>query len=282
MTLSKKIALFGSLTSLLVSGFVVATQSNGTGFFAQAASGCKHSGNHYSAILPTNKSSGVKEYWVCCNCHEHYFTKPSTGDWTYVGTAPLITDSKDDRYIAKLKYSTSTYTDAQGITYKADGKTIKSYSITNNITDITIPEGVTDIGTAFAGKAITSISIPSTVETIEGGAFQNCSKLKNVTINEGVDKLESTGSWPSMHGAFQYCSALEYIVIPSTVTEMDGYEFASANDNLVIYCVAASKPKNWSSAWNQKHQIGSSSFTVYWGLGTGWHYDKNNVPQPGK
>lgn len=41
-----------------------------------------HSGNHYAEILPTGKEIGVKEYWVCCSCHEHFLTQPEEGSWT--------------------------------------------------------------------------------------------------------------------------------------------------------------------------------------------------------
>lgn len=42
----------------------------------------EHWGNHYAENAPTGHSQGNKEYWVCCECHEHFLTQPTTGTWT--------------------------------------------------------------------------------------------------------------------------------------------------------------------------------------------------------
>lgn len=42
----------------------------------------EHWGNHYAENAPTGHSQGNKEYWVCCECHEHFLTQPATGKWT--------------------------------------------------------------------------------------------------------------------------------------------------------------------------------------------------------
>ncbi len=61
-----------------------------------------HVGNHYTELEPTATSSGTKEYWVCCECHEHFLTQPGTGTWTDAGVAPVINDPTDDRYQKQL------------------------------------------------------------------------------------------------------------------------------------------------------------------------------------
>lgn len=42
----------------------------------------EHWGNHYAENAPTGHLQGNKEYWVCCECHEHFLTQPATGKWT--------------------------------------------------------------------------------------------------------------------------------------------------------------------------------------------------------
>lgn len=41
----------------------------------------EHSGNHYKEVAPTGLTQGVKEYWVCCGCHEVFLSQPSSGTW---------------------------------------------------------------------------------------------------------------------------------------------------------------------------------------------------------
>lgn len=316
----KSITLLALVSALFVSiGVTLATGSS----IRSVDAVCEHEGNHYTAKSATKQNTGIREYWVCCKCHEH-FLETTEGTWINAGTANITIDSSDDRFIPK----TNSY-DAQGLQYSADGKTITGYNYWTVSKNIVIPEGITGINSsAFSGAPINSVSIPSTVTKIGDGAFKNCSSLKTVTIadgveeigeysfqgtaiteitipasvgtigggsfsdcsklayvdiKEGVDSIESAGSWPGMNGAFQDCTALKYIVIPSTVTEMDGYEFASANDDLVIYCVASSKPSGWDKSWNRKHQVDglARTFKTYWGLNSGWHYDAKGIPTKG-
>ena len=63
--------------------------------------------HHYAQVSPTSKSSGVKEYWVCCNDPSHTisFSAPSTGvitDATHGSDFAL--DSDDSRYIAPYTF----------------------------------------------------------------------------------------------------------------------------------------------------------------------------------
>ena len=49
------------------------------------------------------------------------------------------------------------------------------------------------------------------------GAFQLCSALRNVTMNEGLQRIEDR--------TFQDCESLESITIPCTVTSIGGGAF---------------------------------------------------------
>lgn len=72
--------------------------------------------------------------------------------------------------------------------------------------------GVVDVeGGAFQDCAITSITLPSSITVVEGGAFCGCTQLTNVTLPEGLTQIGAA--------AFAHCTSLQNIVIPLTVTE---------------------------------------------------------------
>lgn len=89
---------------------------------------------------------------------------------------------------------------------------------THMIRSISLPEGMTTIGTsAFADcKYVQSIVIPSSVERIYDSAFENCRMLSELQFSkDGV--LSELGSW-----AFYNCHELKELAIPEGVTSI-GY-----------------------------------------------------------
>ena len=71
---------------------------------------CEHVGNHYSRVSPTKETNGVKEYWVCCTCHNHYLVNPNSNGVGFIdkGTSTLSfnenieSDRLDSRFISPL------------------------------------------------------------------------------------------------------------------------------------------------------------------------------------
>ena len=87
-----------------------------------------------------------------------------------------------------------------------------------NLRDVTIPESVIKIGSAFSGCSnLTSITIPENVEKIESCAFSDCESLENVNIKNGLIEIG--------HGAFSECSNLTSITIPESVTSIVQWAF---------------------------------------------------------
>ena len=115
----------------------------------------------------------------------------------------------------------------------------------NGLTELKIPERVTELGmNAFAGTAIKSVTVPSSVVTVGAMAFSECqyletvryggkvisdrmfvrcTKLKNLTLTKSVKEI--------VGGCFNYCESLNQIT----------YEGSLADWN------AVKKNTNWDS-----------------------------------
>ncbi|HWP80809.1 MAG TPA: leucine-rich repeat protein [Candidatus Acidoferrum sp.] len=77
-------------------------------------------------------------------------------------------------------------------------------------------------GGAFADTAITSISIPNGVTTINDGAFQDCTELTSINIPSGVTRIKDS--------AFQGCASLTSISIPNGVTSIGNSAFQGCTE----------------------------------------------------
>lgn len=98
----------------------------------------------------------------------------------------------------------------------------KSFTNCINLTSVSIPDTVTTIrGGAFNGSGLISVVIPDSVTMIENqsliidGAFENCKSLKSVTIGSSLTYLGS--------GTFQGCTALEEVIFRGAKPEFGIY-----------------------------------------------------------
>lgn len=136
---------------------------------------------------------------------------------------------------------------------KAFYRSTTSYA--RNLTGVTIPEGVTEVGidafktlpltsvlfpstlttignNAFASTDITEVTIPASVSEIQYSAFQNCSSL--VTVNFAEDGvLETIGN-----SAFK-STALTEVVIPVSVTTIGSGTFQTASITSVTFAAGS-------------------------------------------
>ena len=106
---------------------------------------------------------------------------------------------------------------------------------------IGIPTGCTSVGSyAFAGTAIKSVSVPSSVVSLGEGAFASCRKLAYAELPSGISKVSAS--------LFSGCTALEAFFVKddgsyggaSLTVEANAFSGCSALRELVIYTRADS------------------------------------------
>lgn len=118
---------------------------------------------------------------------------------------------------------------------------LKAYNGT--ATDVVIPDGVIVIGEqAFAASEITSVSIPSSVTTIESRAFAGCNALYEISIPDSVTSLGESMFYNSSvktvrlpsgttiipEGFFESCGSLKSISLPSGLKTIGDGAFRSS------------------------------------------------------
>ena len=130
-----------------------------------------------------------------------------------------------------------------------------AFSGCSKLTSITIPSGVTTLGTnAFSGTGIETVIIPKTVTKMSDSGFHtgafSGSSLKKVIFEDGTEtipecalrgcstliEVEMPTSVTKISGsAFYNCSSLSGITLPNKVTTIDGSAFSGCS-KLMAYC----------------------------------------------
>ena len=83
------------------------------------------------------------------------------------------------------------------------------------LTSFTFPSKVRVLGACILlGSGITSVKFPRTLYEVPAQVCQNCTKLTDVTIEDGVPKICA--------GAFRSCTSLTTLTIPKSVTKIEG------------------------------------------------------------
>ena len=104
------------------------------------------------------------------------------------------------------------------------------------LTEVTIPAGVTSIDNyAFAGcRNLVSVSVSESVTSIGHYAFQSCEELATINIPEGVTNIGNN--------TFQDCHSLASITIPANVTSIGSHAFWGCSGLTSIICNATTPP----------------------------------------
>lgn len=90
-----------------------------------------------------------------------------------------------------------------------------------SITDIVLPKYLVEIGEeAFRGSDVTSILMPNTVKSLGTHAFEDCKKLKEVTLSSSLTLIPMA--------AFRGCDALQELQVPASVTKIADLAFEAS------------------------------------------------------
>ena len=93
--------------------------------------------------------------------------------------------------------------------------------VPNDSKEIVVPDGITRIErNTFEGcDKVESFTLPKTLKSIGGRAFENCRSIKELTIPDGVIEIE--------YCAFAGCTDLTTIRLPGSVKKIDPTAFMS-------------------------------------------------------
>ena len=113
--------------------------------------------------------------------------------------------------------NTSDYTDQYGVTYSADGKTLKSIDHERFLCEeYTVPEGVEVIECEFGGtrhaKMLHAIHLPSTLRQMEGNTFLGCS-IEEIELPYGMTEVPAS--------MCEHCECLRKVALPETIRRID-------------------------------------------------------------
>lgn len=130
---------------------------------------------------------------------------------TNTETKPITTTT-----VTEVTYPTGNF---ENLTYINYGDYIGIKECDKSVTEVVIPDKIEGLPVkkiemlAFWGCSdLTSIVIPDSVETIEGGAFTKCSSLTSITIPDSVKYIGG--------GLFRECSSLTSVTLPDDIVAL--------------------------------------------------------------
>ena len=94
---------------------------------------------------------------------------------------------------------------------------LKWYVVQPLVEHVTIPQGVTKIGSFYGWENLKSIDIPSSVNSIDANAFYGCTSLTSISIPDGVTCIENS--------TFRGCSSLTRVELPDELNTIEDYAF---------------------------------------------------------
>ena len=124
----------------------------------------------------------------------------------------------------EVKPGGESYASENGVLFNQDKTKLIQYPVAKTGAEYTVPATVTSIeGSAFDSvKNLVEITLPDGLQTIGRAAFQKMGSLE--TVNFGT-KLQTIG-----YMAFYNCRNLGAVTIPASVTNIDGYAFGGCSN----------------------------------------------------
>lgn len=179
----------------------------------------------------------IKILTIPCNIYNSkylYYNNVSSNYKNFKLDKLTIIPSTDTIYL-KTESDRTTITQTQMNKYDPYRSIIET-------TDVIIAEGITAIGsTAFAQRYMRSISLSSTVTTIDEGAFNSCPNLASVIIHDSLTTIKNY--------AFSNCTNLAHIYYTGTEEQWN----------------AITKGTNWNSSMGSNVSGGTQIHFNYTG-----------------
>lgn len=168
------------------------------------------------------------------------------------------------------------YSSKDGVLFNSSGTKIITYPRAKPGEAYTVPDGVTEIGSAFSECTnLTSVTVPASVTEISSYAFSGCPGLASIVVDAGNEKFSSKDgvlfnkagtkliTYPAgktdaaytipdgvttlySYTAFRSCTNLTSITIPASVKQIDEYAFEYSSNITDIYCYADPSQLTWS------------------------------------
>ncbi len=159
---------------------------------------------------------------------------------TTIGSNPFLSCAQLTEITVAEGQSNFTVIDGVLYSVKKDNPAhLISYPMGKAAASLTVPDGVTSIGIdAFSHSAVTAVTLPASLTTLQNFAFYDCRNLTTVTLNEGLEYIGIK--------AFA-CTAISEITIPASVVTIDENAFAECAEGFTIYAPSGSAAEAYAS-----------------------------------
>lgn len=98
-----------------------------------------------------------------------------------------------------------------------------SFTGCRNLRSVVLSANLTSIGRrCFANSGIEKLDLPETLTSIPYGAFEDCTKLKEIKLPDSIEEIGEH--------AFQGCTNAAAILLPSNIRELSRYSFAECEN----------------------------------------------------
>lgn len=151
--------------------------------------------------------------------------------------APSAFEGCTTTTIYTVAESNPVYKSVDGVIYSKDGKSLLHYPSGRLEESIVVADGIETIGGyAFANNEdVVTITLPTSVKTIEEHAFDGCDKLNKLNFPEGITEIGAYACYECSslaeiklpeslktigEHAFDYCVSIKEITVPDSVVQI--------------------------------------------------------------